>query len=542
VPPLQGALDQAIAEGVLPPDAALPAHEPRPWPVVLLTGLGAWLAAVPLLGVVGLLLGDLISRSAGPYFVGALVLAGSVVVLRSRARPIFLEQLAVPGLLVGGGALAFGLFRDLPVQAAAALLALLALGVAWMIARPWLRVLLGAAAAGLLTTCVLPERWLRASHSPLVPIWLALHASLAVWLGALLWQRHGLVDGTHARDAAALESIAAGWLLLVLAGLCAWSGMSFLVGGSLGPFGELAGELRGAGGAGLGLVLCQAASAGIAIGALAVIARGWPSLRQPAVAVVGLVLVVLAFFMPALGGVLLALAWTATSQRWRLAGAAALAATWIVGSFYYQLHWPLANKAALLVGAAVVLGVLAWIARRPLAAEPGAASTAPQDFGRNTALIVLTLAATLGIANYSIWQKEDLIARGDKVFVALAPLDPRSLMQGDYMRLNFQLPDTGAYALAGQRPHVAALRDARGVALPQRVVQPGDTLAPGEMRIELTPKNGRWTLVTDAWFFREGDAERWQQARFGEFRVLPDGRALLVGLADADLKNIPIPK
>jgi uncharacterized membrane-anchored protein len=44
--------------------------------------------------------------------------------------------------------------------------------------------------------------------------------------------------------------------------------------------------------------------------------------------------------------------------------------------------------------------------------------------------------------------------------------------------------------------------------------------------------------VTDAWFFREGDAERWQKARYGEFRVAPDGRALLVGMADADLRPI----
>ena len=44
--------------------------------------------------------------------------------------------------------------------------------------------------------------------------------------------------------------------------------------------------------------------------------------------------------------------------------------------------------------------------------------------------------------------------------------------------------------------------------------------------------------MTDAWFFKEGEAQRWQAARFGEFRVLPDGRALLVGMADANLQPI----
>ena len=44
--------------------------------------------------------------------------------------------------------------------------------------------------------------------------------------------------------------------------------------------------------------------------------------------------------------------------------------------------------------------------------------------------------------------------------------------------------------------------------------------------------------MTDAWYFREGDGQRWEQARYGEFRVEPDGRALLVGMADAQLRPI----
>ena len=67
---------------------------------------------------------------------------------------------------------------------------------------------------------------------------------------------------------------------------------------------------------------------------------------------------------------------------------------------------------------------------------------------------------------------------------------------------------------------------------------PGEALGANELRIELNPKNGQWTLVTDAWFFREGEAERWQRARFGEFRVGADGRALLVGLSDERLVAI----
>jgi uncharacterized membrane-anchored protein len=106
------------------------------------------------------------------------------------------------------------------------------------------------------------------------------------------------------------------------------------------------------------------------------------------------------------------------------------------------------------------------------------------------------------------------------VFVELAPVDPRSLMQGDYMRLNFRIPSEPQLdgVVTGTRPRVVARRDARGIASLVRL-DDGTPLLADEVAIELTPKNGRWTLVTDAWFFREGDAARWAKAKYGEFRV-----------------------
>jgi uncharacterized membrane-anchored protein len=536
-------LRAAIASGILPPTATRPAQDTRPWPVVLLTGLGAWLAALPLLGVVGLLLGDLISRSVGPYVVGALVLAAALVVLRSRELPLFVEQLAVPALLVGGGSLAFGLFRDLPAQAAAALLALVALGFAAAIPRPWLRVLLGAAAAVLATFACLPDRWRLFEHADLMRFGVAWHASVALWLLAGLVQREVLIDGARARAAAALESLSAGWLLATLAGLAWWSGMSFLVGATLGGglAGEVARELGTRSGAGGNAVALPSLSLLLTLAAAFWLARAWPTLRRPWCAAVAAVLLGLAWFMPALGAVLLALAACVGTQRWRLAGAAALAAAWIVGSFYYQLNWPLADKAAVLVGAAALLAALAWWApRSPVAGDTP--RTAPSVLTRAAqAGIAVTALAVLAVANLGIWQKEDLIAHGQPVYVELAPVDPRSLMQGDFMRLNFRvlggLQTQLDGLLSAQRPRVVVRLDERGVATVLRL-DTGAPLGPAELRVELTPKDGRWVFVSDAWFFKEGEAARWAPAKYGEFRVGSDGRALLVGLRGADLQPL----
>src|SRR5690606_9942359 len=57
---------------------------------------------------------------------------------------------------------------------------------------------------------------------------------------------------------------------------------------------------------------------------------------------------------------------------------------------------------------------------------------------------IVTLVAgllVLGAVNYAIYAKERVIRDGDVVFLELAPVDPRSLMQGDYMALRFRLAD-----------------------------------------------------------------------------------------------------
>ncbi len=536
-PPLDAAIRAAQAEGLLPSEATVPHIETRPWPVVLLTALGAWLAALPLFSVIGLLLGDLAARGLGTHLVGLLLLAGSVIVLRRPEVPIFVEQLTVPALLAGAGTLGYGLARDLPDQAAFAVLALLALGLAALIDRPWLRVLAGAAAA----TCAALALWPgRLWHAPSLPAWwTVLHVVFGLWLLALAAQRR------LRRGAALLESAGAGWLLATLAGLAAYSGMAFLAPGVLG--GGLAGAVA------MGLAgslpatamawLQHSVSATLALAGAAVLTRAWPTLgtRTPwSGQLAALCLAALAFFIPTLGAALLALALLLGMRRWQLAGAAGLAAVWMLGSFYYALAWPLAQKAGVLVACGAALGALAWWTLRddrPTQTVQAAPRSLPA-----MAAVALTVLATVVVAQGAIREKESLIARGRPVYVPLAPVDPRSLMQGDYMRLNFAVPggasrnDTGL--LSSQRPHVVARLDARGVATLVRLHQPGETLDTDELRIELTPKNGQWTLVTDAWFFREGDAARWQVARFGEFRVGADGRALLVGLADDKLGAI----
>ena len=536
---LQAAIDAAVRAGLLPAHTTVEDGSERPWPVVLLTALGAWFAAVPLLMAIGMLLGDMVRSGAGPYVIGGLVLGASVVVMRSKGLPLFVEQLAVPALLVGGGTLGMGVYRDFSSTGGSAILLVVVLGLALMLPQNWLRVLLGALAAALLGMVLLPVGdWERDIGGKVLPV---LYGLLAVWLLALWLQERTLAV------AALVESLAAGWLLTTVAGLTFLAGSTFLVGGAVGSneIGAVAGWLLGFERGSWQAYSMQIGSSILVLAAAGVGALAWPSLRQLLPCAVALVLAVLAWFMPMLGAVLLALMVCASTQRWRLAGACALAASWILGAFYYQLQWPLADKALLLVGAGVVLAALAWLGQRasPLATADKAQPPRSARLNMGSLALLAGTLLTVLVANGAIWQKQNLIAHGKPLFMALVPVDPRSLMQGDYMRLRFATLNDRTLPLledlGGKRPQVVVQRDARGVGTVQRLHTPAQPLAANEMLLQLTPKDGDWVVVTDAWFFKEGQGPVWQAARFGEFRVLPDGRALLVGLADAALQPIP---
>ena len=152
-------------------------------------------------------------------------------------------------------------------------------------------------------------------------------------------------------------------------------------------------------------------------------------------------------------------------------------------------------------------------------------------------LIVLGALLALGALNFAIAGKERTIRDGDTVYLELVPVDPRSLMQGDYMALRFALVQDleRANEKAGAAPRDGEVRFA-GVALDaQRIAHLTGTGTTVRLRYRI--RSGQVWLGTNAFFFEEGTAERFTAARYGEFRVdRASGEAVLVGLRDAALK------
>jgi uncharacterized membrane-anchored protein len=150
-------------------------------------------------------------------------------------------------------------------------------------------------------------------------------------------------------------------------------------------------------------------------------------------------------------------------------------------------------------------------------------------------IALLAGLAILAVVNFTVYQREQLLTDGRVVLLELAPVDPRSLMQGDYMALRFRLADQiDAWRVTDARPRTrtAPLHlDDRGVA----------TLATdaGSVEIAFRVRRGQVWLGTNAYFFEEGTGDRYDDARFGEFRIeRSSGEAVLVGLRDGDLNPL----
>ena len=152
---------------------------------------------------------------------------------------------------------------------------------------------------------------------------------------------------------------------------------------------------------------------------------------------------------------------------------------------------------------------------------------------RKTVAILAGLAV-LAFVNVGIWQREQLLSDGTVVLLKLSPVDPRSLMQGDYMRLNFEVADLafpfGDRSRTTDGKIIVAL-DPRGVGH-FRGFAGGRALAPGEVALRYRIRNGEPRFATNAFFFEEGKANAYQSAQYGEFRVGPDGAMILTGLRD----------
>lgn len=155
-------------------------------------------------------------------------------------------------------------------------------------------------------------------------------------------------------------------------------------------------------------------------------------------------------------------------------------------------------------------------------------------------IVILLSILVLAILNYGIYEKEAIKKQGEIILLKLAPVDPRSLMQGDYMRLRYTVEGkafTQELATSERNGYLVVVADKYNVGQFVRVYHK-EQLAAGEKLFRYYNQKYAIRIVPDSFFFQEGHGQFYQNAKYGIFKFSGPKDYLLVGLADADRKEI----
>jgi len=154
--------------------------------------------------------------------------------------------------------------------------------------------------------------------------------------------------------------------------------------------------------------------------------------------------------------------------------------------------------------------------------------------------LITTLIIILAFFNYAIYQKENQLTNGKTVILQLAPIDPRSIMQGDYMRLNYTLSLDVQHALKDtdmtqgfvvvklNQQHIASF-----VRLDDKTM-----IKANELKLPFKiQKYNQISFGGNTFFFQEGSSKKYEKAKYGLFK-LHDKTIILQSLLDDKLQTI----
>ena len=243
-----------------------------------------------------------------------------------------------------------------------------------------------------------------------------------------------------------------------------------------------------------------------------------------------------------------------------------------LGGFYYQLSIPLLYKGGLLVSFAVIFAIVTLFLHARYKAPSQSAVENHSVFKAPIWLVGVFVIALLGAVNYKVQQFEDVLATGKPVVLKIAPVDPRSLMQGDYMVLNYAIlsefqqsqvlsesnesldsnepidtvesnETTGideSSRPSGKKAYILVHLDKNHVATfceKQSEIPTDFKHCTPNVYLPIRYKGWFPELPSQDYFFAEGKGEYYAQAEYAEYRF-KDGILLLARLLDKDLKGL----
>lgn len=152
-------------------------------------------------------------------------------------------------------------------------------------------------------------------------------------------------------------------------------------------------------------------------------------------------------------------------------------------------------------------------------------------------LVTCVLAGFLG--GYAVYTQRAL-QTAQTVYLKIEPVDPRALLSGDYMQLNYDFERP--YLAEQGQALVLQVGENKVLYLPEETQDKEPLIAASTSTQEHAPAAAPQTVsiktlgpgyrVPHQFYFQEGTGKKYENAVYAKAAVLPNGSILLLGLTD----------
>jgi len=154
-------------------------------------------------------------------------------------------------------------------------------------------------------------------------------------------------------------------------------------------------------------------------------------------------------------------------------------------------------------------------------------------------MILLNLVALLAFVNYSVIQKEKIIDNVKLIFLELIEHNAKSpLIQGDMVHLKYKILQGLVFDTVYKRGYIVVKIDSNSIAERVRFQSRSDLKTEKEYLIEYSKNYFSLNIGAENYFFQQGEAKKFELAKFVGVKVDANGNSLLMGLYDEQLKKI----
>ncbi|WP_462425717.1 GDYXXLXY domain-containing protein [Fusobacterium varium] len=152
--------------------------------------------------------------------------------------------------------------------------------------------------------------------------------------------------------------------------------------------------------------------------------------------------------------------------------------------------------------------------------------------------VVLNLLLLMIVFGYSVIKEEKNLKKAT-FYIKTVPVDPRSLIQGDYMVLNYDIAESARMEIGNIRKgyiriKINDLKIVEFIRIDEEYLPPSNN----EISIQFQKNGSNIDIGVNSYLFQEGTGNKFQKAQYAEVIELKNGKLRLKNLLDKDFIKI----